>query len=154
MQPASGLRLIAIFEAFKGILVLLAGFGLLSFRHRNTQQFAEELVGHLHLDPVSRYPHIFIELSRNVSNAQLWMAAGLAFTYAAIRMAEAYGLWYQRRWAEWFAAASGGIYLPLEIYELFNGVSWIKLGTFLINVTIVAYMIYMLRRQHNSLSHP
>lgn len=151
MQPASGLRLIAIFEALKGTLVLLAGFGLLSFRHRNTQQFAEELVDHLHLDPVSRYPHIFIELSRHVSNAQLWMAAGLAFTYAAIRMAEAYGLWHQRRWAEWFAAASGGIYLPLEIYELFNGVSWIKLGTFTLNFIIVAYMVFLLRqRQRNS----
>ncbi|MCZ7627423.1 MAG: DUF2127 domain-containing protein [Candidatus Methylomirabilis sp.] len=47
------------------------------------------------------------------------MAAG----YASVRFVEAYGLWLERRWAEWFAAVSGGIYIPFEIYELLYGES-------------------------------
>ena len=42
---ANGLRLIAVFDATKGLLVLLAGFGLLSLLHRDAEVLAEELVG-------------------------------------------------------------------------------------------------------------
>jgi uncharacterized membrane protein (DUF2068 family) len=62
-----------------------------------------------------------------------------------IRFAEAYGLWFKRRWGEWIAALSGGIYVPFEIYELWRGFSAIKLAALVLNVLVVAYMIYLLR---------
>ena len=70
--------------------------------------------------------------------------------YAAIRFAEAYGLWFERRWAEWLAALSGAIYVPVEIYELTRGVSWIKLTALLLNAAIVIYMCRVLWRTRSS----
>ena len=70
--------------------------------------------------------------------------------YAVVRFAEAYGLWFGRRWAEWLAALSGAIYVPVEIYELSRGVSPIKVGALAINILIIMYMAYMLR--HRALS--
>lgn len=142
----SGLRLIAIAEAAKGMLVLLAGFGLLSLLHRDVQSIAEDLVRHLHLNPASRYPRIFIEAAHDISDSSLLLLAGLAFGYAVIRLIEAYGLWQARRWAEWLAVTSGSVYVPIEVYELFAGVSWIKVFTLAVNVGIVAYMSYTLWR--------
>ena len=49
-----------------------------------------------------------------------------ALTYSAIRFTEAYGLWRERRWAEWLSAVSGAIYLPFEIYELAGGITPLK----------------------------
>ena len=144
MPSAKGIRTIACFEAFKGIAVLIVGFGLLRLVPQSVEPIAEELLHHLHLNPTSQYPRIFLDVARNISNTQLWFLAALAFGYSAIRMAEAYGLWYQRRWAEWFAVASGGIYLPFEIYELFTGISWIKVGTLALNAGMVGYMSYVL----------
>jgi uncharacterized membrane protein (DUF2068 family) len=146
----SGLRVVAAFEAGKGLVVLFAGFGLLALVHKDLQQLAEELVRHTHLNPASRYPQIFIELAGRAADMRLWVLAAFAFVYAAIRLAEAYGLWHLRRWAEWLAVASGGIYVPAEIYELVRGPSWLKLTTLTINVGIVAYMgwaLYMERRE-------
>ena len=37
------LRPIALFEAFKGAVVLILGYGMLSFLGRDTEQFAERL---------------------------------------------------------------------------------------------------------------
>ena len=141
----AGLRLVAVFEAAKGAVVLVAGFGLLSLVHKDAQHFAEQLVAHLHLNPANGYPRIFIDAVANVTNARLWVLAGFALLYAAIRWVEAYGLWRERRWAEWFAVASGAIYVPAEVYELFRGVTWMKLVLFAVNVCIVAYMAYLLR---------
>jgi len=141
-----GLRAVALFEAAKGALVLAAGFGLARLVHRDAEQAAEELVGRLHLDPAKHYPRIFIDLAANLSDAQLWALAALAAAYAALRFTETYGLWFGRRWGEWIAAVSGGIYVPVELYELSRGVSWIKLAALSLNAAVVAYMCYALWR--------
>ena len=147
-----GVRLVAVFEAVKGILVLLAGFGLLSIVHQNIQLLAEDIVRHFHLNPASRYPRIFIDVAGNISDSQLWLMAGFALAYASIRLIEAYGLWGGRRWAEWLAALSGGIYVPIEIYELLFGISCIKVCTLIINLCIVAYMSYVLKHSRSNSS--
>ncbi|HEY8118925.1 MAG TPA: DUF2127 domain-containing protein [Methylophilaceae bacterium] len=137
-------RIIAVFEAAKGALILVAGFGLLELLHRQARQLAEKLVQHLHLNPSNYYSHIFLDLADNINNGQLWALAVLIIAYATIRFLEAYGLWNGRRWAEWLAAASGGIYVPLEIYELISHPSWLKLLTLVLNLSIVIYMGYRL----------
>ncbi len=141
-----GLRAVALFEAAKGALVLIAGFGLAALVHRDAQHIAERLVHRLHLDAAKRYPRIFLDLMSNVSDAQLWALAALAAVYAVLRFAEAYGLWFGRRWGEWIAAVSGGIYVPVEIYELSRGISSIKLAALCLNAAVVTWMCYILWR--------
>ncbi|HWA25393.1 MAG TPA: DUF2127 domain-containing protein [Lacunisphaera sp.] len=148
-----GLRTIALFEALKGAIVLVAGFGLLSFLGRDADEFAERLVNRLHLNPASHYPQIFIQAMGDLTNTRLWLIAGFAAFYAAVRFAEAYGLWYGRRWAEWFAALSGAIYIPVEIYELIHRVTWLRITALVINVVVVGYMAWLLtesRRTHTA----
>ncbi len=141
------MRAIALFEAAKAALVLLAGFGCLSLLHRDVHLIATQIIKHIHLNPAHHYPHIFIDAASKVTDTHLWMLASLALTYAIIRGAEAYGLWYEQRWAEWLALLSGIIYLPIEFYELAHGVSWIKVSAVVINFLIIIYMAYKLRRQ-------
>jgi uncharacterized membrane protein (DUF2068 family) len=139
-----GLRTIALIEAIKGALVLMVGFGLLSFLGRDTEIFAEHLVSRLHLNPAHHYPQVFIHAMADLNNTHLWLIAGLAALYALVRFFEAYGLWYARRWAEWFAALSGAIYVPFEIYELAHRASWLKFSALVINLVIVGYMVWVL----------
>lgn len=146
-MPSFGtVRAVALFEAAKGTLVLLTGFGALSLIHHDAQRFAEQLVGHLHLNPAKHYPRIFIDTAAHLTDARLWMLATLAATYGLVRFVEAYGLWHGRRWAEWFAAVSGGIYIPFELYELFQGINWLSLGALVANVLIVGLMVNALLR--------
>jgi len=137
---------VAVFEALKGAIVFVAGFGLTRLVHRDVAHAAHALIDRLHLDAARKFPHIFLQLAANLSDAQLWGLAVLALAYALLRFAEAYGLWFQRRWGEWVAAVSGGIYVPVELYELARGVTWIKLAALLLNAAVVAYMCYMLWR--------
>ena len=148
VKAALGLRMVACFEGGKALLVLAAGFGLLTVVHQSVQEVAEAMVQHLHLDAAARYPRIFLELMQHTGNLRLWMLALFAFVYATLRMAEAYGLWHERRWAEWVAVVSGGIYIPFEIYELQLGVSAIKVASLVINAGIVGYLVWYLLRQH------
>ncbi len=72
--------------------------------------------------------------------------------YALVRFVEAYGLWQGRRWAEWLAALSAGIYLPFEIYELSKSATWILISAFVTNILVIVVMIAALRRSRVGLS--
>jgi uncharacterized membrane protein (DUF2068 family) len=143
---ARGVRLIAVFEALKGTLVLVAGFGLLSLVHRDLQAIAERLVRHSHLDPARHYPRVFIEAASHTGDSRLRFLAALAFLYAVVRLVEAYGLWHMKVWAEWFAIIAGSVYLPVELYEIFKRVTWMRATVLLINAFIVAYLVHVLLR--------
>ncbi len=139
----AGLRTVAIFEATKGVLVLIIGIALLTLIHRDAQNVAETIVRYSHLNPDRRFLRRFVEFAGTVSDARLWLMAGIALVYSTIRFTEAYGLWRARAWAEWFAIISGMVYVPIEIYELARHPSLFKVGVLLFNIAIVAYMIYV-----------
>jgi uncharacterized membrane protein (DUF2068 family) len=148
-----GLRVVSIFEATKGLLVLLTGFGVLAYVHKDLHLAAERLVRHFHLNPASRYPGIFIDLADHVTDTQLWVLALSALLYALVRFVEAYGLWRQRHWAEWFAVLTGGIYVPLELFEITRGVTWPKVTLLFVNAGIVAYLSLVLYQSRQKRKH-
>jgi uncharacterized membrane protein (DUF2068 family) len=150
MQLSSSLRAVGIIEASKGLLVLVVGFGLLSFAHHDVQHAARELISHLHLDPANRYPQIFIDAADHLDDTRLTILAAFAALYAAVRLAIGYGLWHLRSWAEWLAALSGAIYIPFEIIALSHGVTPLRVVTFLVNVLIVVIMVFALRQRRNA----
>lgn len=141
-----GLRVVAAFEAAKGLVVVLAGFGVLLLIHRDLQAIAERLVAHLHLNPASRYPRIFLRAASDTTPGRLKLLALGAFGYSAVRFVEAAGLWYERRWAEWFAVATGLIYVPFEAAAFVRRSDLEPLVALLLNLGIVLLMGLQLRR--------
>jgi uncharacterized membrane protein (DUF2068 family) len=137
-----GLRTVAVFEAFKGLVALVAAFGFIAVLHRDVdlENAAENLLYFLHIDPDRRLAQAFLDAAGKMMDVRVGTILAIAIAYALIRFAEAYGLWKMRAWAEWLAIISGCIYLPLEIYKLIrqpNGFHWAILG---INVIVVLYI--------------
>ena len=78
-----GIHAVAVFEAVKGALVLAAGFGLLRLLHKDAHMIACEFITHIHLNPVQKYPRIFIDLADNITDSKLWFFASFALIYSA-----------------------------------------------------------------------
>ena len=144
------LKLVALMEAGKGGIVFGAGFGLLALLHRDVRRVAESLVTRLHIDPENHFAGIFLNAAAHVTDARLWGLAGLALTYTALRWAEAWGLWWGRRWAEWLGVVSGAVYVPVEVYELWQKPSAIKAATLALNLALVAYLVWTLRQKRGA----
>ena len=144
--PHRTLRAVALMEAVKGLIVFGAGFGLLGLLHRDVRHVAESLVTRLHIAPEQHYAGVFLNAAAHVTDAKLWAFAALALAYTALRWVEAFGLWFNRRWAAWLGAASGAIYVPVELYELWHKPGAIKAATLAFNVALVAYLVWTLRQ--------
>jgi uncharacterized membrane protein (DUF2068 family) len=136
------IRLVAYFEAFKGILVLVAATGLLALVDKDLQDLAARLVEHSHLNPASKYPRIFIDAAARLQDSRMALLALGAASYSLVRLVEAYGLYRERAWAEVLAAASGALYMPVELYEWFIHPTWLRATIFVLNGAVVAVMVY------------
>jgi uncharacterized membrane protein (DUF2068 family) len=147
LRPAQRriLRLVASFEFLKGVFVLLIGLSALLLVHKDAWVIAESLLALLHISTDRHVAQLFLDFADDITDTRLWAAAQIAVVYSALRFAEAYGLWQQRTWAEWVAFGSGTLLVPLEIRELFRGVTLLRSVLFVGNVLIVLYMLYLLR---------
>jgi uncharacterized membrane protein (DUF2068 family) len=152
------LRAVASFEFFKGVFVVLMGVCALALVHKDTWLIAESLLALLHISTDHRFAQSFLDFADSITDARLWAAARIAFAYAALRFTEGYGLWKGRTWAEWVACISGTLLLPLEVRELFRGVTFFRCALLVGNIAIVLYMIYIIldnrRERISALHHP
>ncbi len=147
MPADRAVRAIAFLEAAKGAVVLAAATGLLSLLHRDVYALAAMLIEHAHLNPASRYPQIFLDAAAHVGDTRLLALAAGAAAYAALRLVEAWGLYFERAWAEWLAALSGAVYVPFELAGLLRRPSWHGAALLLLNLAVVAVMVRAVRRR-------
>lgn len=146
----AGLRIVAAFEFAKGLLVLLAGFGLISliYRNVNIEDVAGNFLHFLHIGPDRHLFRLFVAAAARFDAVNLTTVAMVAALYCVLRFVESYGLWKGRAWAQWVALLSGVVYLPLEIYGLIHKPTMHKWALLSLNVAIVAYMVYVRIKSH------
>jgi uncharacterized membrane protein (DUF2068 family) len=142
-------RLIALFEAAKGIVALAASIGLLSLLHHDLRVLAEAAIGHFGLDPGSHYPKALLHYAEVLQDTSVRTLVLLATSYVAVRLVEAYGLWKDRVWGEWMGALSGAIYVPFEVRHLMHRPTFFSALVVLANLAIVAFLAYQLWRRRS-----
>jgi uncharacterized membrane protein (DUF2068 family) len=129
-----GLHVIAIFEAAKGLLALVAASGLEILGPAPLQRWLHELINRFQLDP----HHGAIDwLSHVINPGSVHLAAAIGFGYAALRFLEAWGLWRVRRWGSWLGCISAAVYLPLDVYALIQHPGWLAVTVLVVNLIVV-----------------
>jgi len=147
---SSALHAIALFEAAKGVAAIAASLGLVSLAHHDVRAMAYALIGHFHLSPDAHYPRALLDYATMLRDANLRQVVLLAWAYASIRLTEGFGLWKDRAWAEWLAALSGAVYLPLELSHLVHHPTVVNGVVLVGNVGVVTYMVWRLWQRRKS----
>jgi uncharacterized membrane protein (DUF2068 family) len=71
----------------------------------------------------------------------LYLIGTAIAAYAVLEGVEAIGLWLGKRWAEYLTFVATIVFIPLEVWELTNGTSWLKIVALVINVAIAVYLL-------------
>ncbi|MFF0633425.1 DUF2127 domain-containing protein [Nocardia sp. NPDC004151] len=71
----------------------------------------------------------------------IWIAVAL-FAYATIQLVEAVGLWLVKRWGEYFAVVATSLFLPLEVYELTEKVTFLRVAALVVNLAAVIWLLW------------
>jgi uncharacterized membrane protein (DUF2068 family) len=146
------LRLIAINRAlhFVGLALLAAAILLFSANRADLRDTVLRVTADITGESASGrnashgITHRLDELF-SLRSSRLHLFAGIAIVYALVEGLEAIGLWYGKRWAEYLTLIVTASLLPVEVYELSEHATPFKVLAFLINLAVVAYLLYAKR---------
>jgi uncharacterized membrane protein (DUF2068 family) len=141
-----GLMLIAVFKLFKGVALLAVAIGALRLLHRDVAGIADQWVNAFRVDPHNHYILWLLEKLAKVDDHKLRELSVGTFIYSAVFLTEGTGLALGKRWAEYFTIITTSSFLPLEIYEVIHHATIAKVVALVINLVVVAYLIWELRR--------
>lgn len=141
-----GLRLIGAFKLLKALGLIAVGVGALRLLHKDVAAIAEHWINMFQVDPHNHFIDLLLTKLANVNDRRLKELSIGTFIYAAVFLVEGVGLALQKRWAEYFTIATTASLLPIEIYELARRVSAGRILALAINLAVVAYLVFELRR--------
>lgn len=138
--------LIGLFKLAKAASLFIVGVGLLHLVHRDVAATVAHWIDYFRLDPEDRYIHAILSRVLRVTPRQLReLSAGTLF-YSALFLTEGTGLLLRKHWAEYLTVISTALFVPLEIYELIERFTLIRLAVLAINLGIVWYLALRLKR--------
>ncbi len=149
-KPSTTIYLIAAFKLFKAVTLFMVGLGALHLIHKDVAETLSVWARHIHVDPESRHLHRLFEKAFNADPKQLKEVAAGTFIYSGLLFTEGIGLLLRRRWAEYFTIIMTALFIPLEIYEIFEKVSLTRVVVLAINSGIVWYLIDRLRKERKT----
>ena len=82
-----------------------------------------------------------VEKVLNAKPSTLNLVGVAVLLYGLLQVAEGIGLWSLRRWGEYVAVVGTTLFVPLEVYEITEKVSWLKIVVLIINVAAVLYLL-------------
>lgn len=138
---------IALFKFIKGALLLALAFGALTFLHKDVAAHVALWLDQMRVDPDNEFIGSFLSKLQLVHSKELKELSVLGTGYAGLFLTEGTGLLFRKRWAEWLTIIATSSLMPIEVYELVEKFTAIRLCALLINAAVVLYLIYLVRQK-------
>ena len=143
------LLVIAVFKFVKGAVLLALAFGALTFLHKDVASEVQRWLDQLRIDPDNKFIGALLGKLQLVHTKELKEISALGAGYAALFLTEGTGLLFRKRWAEWLTIVATSSLMPIEVYELVEKFTAVRLFALLINAAVVLYLIYLVRQKEN-----
>jgi uncharacterized membrane protein (DUF2068 family) len=146
-ERRGGLVLIGVLKLLKSLGLLLVGASVLSLVHRDAAQTLRHWFEFLRFDTHARLVEELLAKVAGVNRPTLRRLGVGTLLYAAVFGIEGVGLLLGKAWAEYLTTGVTVSFLPIEAYELVKHPSPVKAVVTLLNVAVVVYLVFEIRRR-------
>jgi uncharacterized membrane protein (DUF2068 family) len=152
-DPASSARRdrllpwIAAERGVRALVLVTLGVVLLTHAHTNWAAAITRLARQWGIDPTSNVVRKVIDAVHRIPVGENAVFGAIALGYGALEGAECYGLARRRPWGEWLTLLATSILLFPEAWELIRSVTPLKVAALILNLLVVAYLYWRLRRR-------
>jgi uncharacterized membrane protein (DUF2068 family) len=146
----SGLLAIGLLKLVEAVFFFLVGMGALHFIHRDLGDAAVRLAERLKMDMDGRVMTWVLDHLDDVTAHRLRQIGIATFFYAGLRVTEGVGLVMEKMWAEYLTVGVTMSFLPWELYEIFRRLDWIRVCLLAVNLLVLAYLLWCLRRNRRA----
>lgn len=154
LRDAFILRLLAVERFVRGLMLLALAYGVYKFNgSRNSLQqvfdtylpLLRPAADKLGVDLQTTGPVKLIEEALKARHSTLLLVAAGVLAYGVLQLVEGVGLWLIKRWGEYVAVVGTSVFIPLEVYEIVEKVTWLRIVALLVNVFAVIYIVWTKR---------
>ena len=142
-----GLVAIGAFKLLESVFFVLVGVGALHLIGKDLEDEALKLAAKLKLDSEGRLLPWVLDHLDTITAHRLRQIGILTFFWAGLRIVEGVGLVMEKLWAEYLTVGATTIFLPWEIYELARHPDFIRFAVLVVNLGVLAYLSWSLRRR-------
>jgi len=141
------IRIIGVLKLFKAAALIVFGIAALRLIGHDVAHDLRRWIAELHFDPGNRYLARLIAKFSGAGDHMLEEIGIAALCYATLFLIEGIGLILRKVWAEYVTSVITTSFVPLELYEVFEHWSWVKLVVLIFNIGVVIYLVLRLRKQ-------
>jgi uncharacterized membrane protein (DUF2068 family) len=150
LRSAFILRLLALERFVRGGLITLLGVGVLQFKSSQVTvrdiferdlKAAKPLLNQLGWNAGDSGLLHSVDRALSARGSTLSLVGAFLIFYGVLQLIEGTGLWLLKRWGEYFAVVATSLFLPLEIYELAEKVTALRIAALLVNIAAVIYLL-------------
>jgi uncharacterized membrane protein (DUF2068 family) len=142
-----GLLAIGLFKLVKAIFFFCVGVGAIHLLHKDLEDEVMRLALRFKFDPESRFVSLLLNKIDLIDAHRLRQISVATFGYSALALTEGVGLLLEKVWAEYLTLLLTISFLPWELYELARKPDWFRLSLLLINLAVLWYLVWLLRRK-------
>src|ERR1700722_581024 len=142
-----GLLAIGLFKLAKAIFFFCIGVGAIHLLHKDIEDEVTRLALRFRFDPESRFVSLLLDKADLIDAHRMRQISVATFGYSALALTEGIGLLLEKVWAEYLTLILTVSFLPWEMYELVRKPDGFRLSLLLINLAVLAYLVWLLRRK-------
>jgi len=142
-----GLLAIGLFKLGKALLFFSLGLGAIHLLHKDLGDEVLRLAKELKFDPESKLVALLLEKVDLIDDHRLRLISLGTFAYSVLALTEGIGLMLEKAWAEYLTLFLTISFLPWELYELSRHPNWYSLSLLLINLAVLWYLVWVLRKK-------
>ena len=154
LRDAFILRILAVERLVRGSLFVLLSFAVHRFSTAQDSlkklfdedlPAAKPLADKLGIDLQGNFIVKHLRSSLETRHGTLTVITLFLLIYGIVQMVEGVGLWMLKRWGEYVAVVATSAFIPLEIYELYERITVVRVGALVFNLAAMVYLVYSKR---------
>ena len=145
-QHHKGLIAIGLFKLVKAIFFFCVGIGAVHFLHKDLGDAILNIAMKWGIDPAQHPIAVLLGKVDLIDAHRMKQIGVFTFGYSAVALIEGVGLLLEKVWAEYLTLILSLLFLPWELYELVVDNNPWRLAILLINIGVVIYLLWFIRK--------
>jgi uncharacterized membrane protein (DUF2068 family) len=150
LRDATVLRVLAAERFLRGLALVLIAVAIVKFQSAQATlrelfeadlPAARPLAERLNYDLDRSALVRVVREALNANRTTLRVVAALVLLYGLVQLAEGVGLWLLKRWGEYLTVVATAAFVPLEVYEVVERATVLRVAALVVNAAAVVYLL-------------
>jgi len=149
-----GLLVIAVYKGLLALFFVALGIAAMHLLHKDIDDVISRIGDLLRFNPESKVVNFLYDRAWLINDPLLRRIGFVAFSYAAVSLAEGIGLYLEKAWGEYLTLIITASFLPWEMFEVVHRLTWVRVALLVVNLLVFIYLLRVVTARRKATDQP